>query len=62
MFGSALLLPDKVAFGAAQVVVTELAVPKVNEGIALSAMTVYELAVSVNEEIHPVRVFVTANV
>ena len=60
--GSALLDADKVAAGAAQVVVTDPAVPKVNEGVALSAITVNELAVLVAEETQPVKVFVTAKV
>jgi len=62
VFGSALLVPDNVASGAAHVVVTDDAVPNVNVGDTLSAITVKVFAVLVKEVTQPVNVFVTARV
>jgi len=57
-----LLEPDKVTLGAAHVAVNDGAVPNVNVGGVLLAITVNVLAVLVKEVTQPVTVFVTANV
>ena len=60
--GSALLVPDKLTLGTAQVAVTDGAVPNTNVGEVLFAITVNEFAELVLVETQPVNVLVIAKV